>query len=156
MNTEHEFETNSSSQRDFNNEDPRWRKPQSNGCMDTGLKVGCGFILGVLATSLILLIIWGGNMHSSSSDKTDDVETWKDYQTFELSTKNGVVTLHSYMSKDSVKILMGRPHSISVTDLGSAGVNETWEYKGRNSSIPEFTMVFSNGKLESVDQYREP
>jgi len=59
------------------------------------------------------------------------------------------------MSKDSVQILMGRPRTTNVNDLGIAGVNETWEYRGRNKNTDEFILKFTDGELESVEQYRE-
>src|SRR5690606_38623934 len=50
------------------------------------------------------------------SDELDNAR--KNIQPFELTTKNGIVKLHTYMSKDSVQILMGRPQSTDVNDYG--------------------------------------
>ena len=61
--------------------------------------------------------------------------------------------LHTYMSKDSVQILMGRPQSTDINDYGFGGVIETWKYKGSNRYVDEFTIEFANGKLKSVRQY---
>lgn len=73
---------------------------------------------------------------------------------FELSTKRGDITLHTLMPKDSVRILMGKPNTVDVDDIGM-DVYETWKYKGRNRVIDEFTVEFVNGRLRSVRQYRE-
>ena len=59
------------------------------------------------------------------------------------------------MPKDSVKMLMGKPTSVDVSNLGVVGVHETWEYKGSNRYINEFTLEFVNGELESVSKYQE-
>lgn len=59
------------------------------------------------------------------------------------------------MSKDSVQILMGRPQSTDIQDIGGMGIYETWKYKGRNQYVDEFTLRFKDGELESVHQYRE-
>jgi len=79
----------------------------------------------------------------------------KNIQSFELTTKNGIVKLHTYMSKDSVQILMGRPQSTDINDYGFGGVIETWKYKGSNRYVDEFTIEFANGKLKSVRQYKD-
>lgn len=52
-------------------------------------------------------------------------------------------------------MLMGKPTSVDVSNLGVVGVHETWEYKGSNRYINEFTLEFVNGELESVSQYQE-
>lgn len=75
--------------------------------------------------------------------------------TFELSTKNGPVTLRTGMPKDSVRRLMGTPYTTDVNDLGYMGVIEIWEYKGRNRYVSEFRLEFNNNRLKSVHQYRE-
>lgn len=60
------------------------------------------------------------------------------------------------MSKDSVRILMGRSESTSIDNSGINGeVIETWKYKGSNTYIDEFTIQFSNGKLKSLSQYKD-
>lgn len=152
---EQDFEENSNYQRNFNNGDPRWAKPQNSGCFDTGLKVGCGFILGVLMILFVISFMNRDNTQVTKTDSEENTDSMVNYQTFELSTKKGIVKLHTCMSKDSVKILMGRPQTTSVNSVGSE-VYETWEYKGRNHYSPEFTIEFTNGELESVDQSLEP
>lgn len=74
----------------------------------------------------------------------------RNIQWFELSTRKGVVKLHTYMPKDSVQMLMGRPHATSIRTYGNR-VNETWTYN--NGFFPETEFEFVNGELKSVDQY---
>lgn len=74
----------------------------------------------------------------------------RNIQWFELSTRKGVVKLHTYMPKDSVQMLMGRPHATSIRTYGNR-VNETWTYQNGFFSETEFEFV--NGELKSVRQY---
>lgn len=79
----------------------------------------------------------------------------RNIQWFELSTRKGVVKLHTYMPKDSVQMLMGRPHATSIRTYGDR-VNETWRYEKRlyeDIYTTEFSFEFVNGELKSVDQY---
>jgi hypothetical protein len=117
--------------------------------MSTFLKIVLGFVLGVICTIGVLFVI-GLGMNARQS-----IEEPRNIQSFELSTKNGIVKLHTYMPKDSVQILIGRPQSTDVNDMGRFGVHETWEYKGRNEYTNEFTIEFTDGELKSVRQYRE-
>lgn len=142
--------------------------------MNTFWKVALGFILGVVSTFGVLYIM--GTMQKTEEEELRDeirIQALKNLkesmgefdidengqrnnESFELTTKKGIVNLHTYMSKDSVKILMGRPESTSIDDSGYNGmVTETWKYKGSNKVFDEFTILFTNGKLKSVSQYKE-
>lgn len=142
--------------------------------MNTFLKIALGFVLGAVCTVGVLYII--GTMENTEENQlreeirtqalknlkqsldefdTDENEQ-RNIQSFELTTKNGIVKLHTYMSKDSVQILMGRPQSTDIDDYGYKGeVRETWKYKGTNRYIDEFTIEFTNGKLKSVRQFKD-
>lgn len=117
--------------------------------MKTFLKIALGFVLGVVCTIGVLFVF-------AASQNTDrDRNESRNIQSFELTTKNGIVKLHTYMSKDSVQILMGRPQSTDVNDYGFGEVIETWKYKGTNRYVDEFTIEFTNGKLKSVRQFKD-
>jgi hypothetical protein len=142
--------------------------------MNTFFKIALGFVLGVVCTIGVLFLIANTkenqlkeeirnqlleNLKQSLSELNEEAPNEyepRNIQSFELSTKNGVIKLHTYMPKDSVQILMGRPQSTDVDNRGSFGVHETWEYKGRNRYTSEFTIEFTDGELKSVRQYREP
>ena len=122
--------------------------------MNTFLKIAIGFVSGIICTIVGLYIIGMTQnteeeqlkedvrisalkslkniLDNSEKELEDDFEK-KNIQFFELSTKKGVVKLHTYMSKDSVQLLMGRPQStdVDVWDFNDE-VRETWKYKGRN------------------------
>lgn len=141
--------------------------------MNTFLKIALGFVLGAVCTVGVLYII--GTLNNTEEnqlreeirmqalknmkqflDESDaDDNDQKNIQSFELTTKNGIVKLHTYMSKDSVQILMGRPKSTDVNDYGFGEVIETWKYKGTNRYVDEFTIEFTNGKLKSVRQFKD-
>lgn len=144
--------------------------------MNTFLKIAIGFVSGIICTIVGLYII-GMTQNTEENQLKEDIRISalrelknildnpepeivieeevekKNIQFFELSTKKGVVKLHTYMSKDSVQILMGRPQStdVDVWDFNDE-VHETWKYKGRSEYGSEFTLEFVNGELISVDQ----
>ena len=141
--------------------------------MNTFLKIAIGFILGVVCTIVGLYVVGMTqnteeeqlkedvrisalkslkNILDNSEKKLEDDFEKKNIQWFELSTKNGVVKLHTYMSTDSVRILMGRPQSTDVDINYNDEVSETWKYKGRSSYGSEFTLKFVDGELISVAQ----
>lgn len=97
------------------------------------------------------------NRINQSFDPTDiNGDDKRNIQFFELSTNKGIVELHTYMLKDSVKALMGRPQSTDVDQYGyNDDVQETWRYKGSNKYSYKFTINFINGELKSVDQNKE-
>jgi len=142
--------------------------------MNTFLKISLGFVLGVVCTIGVLYIIAATQnteenrlreeirmkalkkLNQSFGESDTDEDEQRNIQSFELTTKKGIVKLHTYMSKDSVKILMGRPQSTDINDYGyNDEVHETWKYKGSNEYIDEFTIEFINSKLKSVRQYKE-
>lgn len=140
--------------------------------MNTFFKIMLGFVLGVVCTIGVLFIIAATQKTEEnqlrkeirmkalksldqSFSEIDEAEE-RNIQSFELTTKNGIVKLHTYMPKDSVQILMGRPQTTDIYDDGYGEVSETWKYKGSNSVCDEFTIKFINGELKSVSQYKEP
>jgi hypothetical protein len=140
--------------------------------MNTFLKITLGFVLGVIFTFGVLYILGKTqnteenklreeirmralNELKQSFDKRNSDEIERDItQSFELTTKTGIVKLHTNMLKDSVQILMGRPESTDVNST-SDRVYEEWKYKGANEYRYEFTIEFMNGRLKSVRQYKE-
>ena len=108
------------------------------------------FVLGVA----FVVFSRKGHMDFPMEKPVASSEPERVIQAFELSTKNGIKKLHTYMSKDSVQILMGRPDATDVRAVYST-VYEVWKYKGRNMLMDEFTLKFENGELMSVDQYVE-
>ncbi len=142
--------------------------------MNTFWKIGLGFVLGVICTFGVLYTISITqnteenqlreeiriralkNLNQSLNGNYTDENGEQNIQSFELTTKKGIVKLRTYMPKDSVKILMGRPQSTDVQNNEyNEEVSETWKYKGTNRYVDEFTIEFSNGKLKSVDQFKE-
>lgn len=142
--------------------------------MSTFLKIGLGFVLGVICTLGVLYAISIiqnteenqlrdeiriqalKSLNKSLNENNRDVIEEQNIQSFELTTKKGIVKLRTYMHKDSVKILMGRPQTTNIHNNELNGkVEETWKYKGSNKYVDEFTIEFSNGKLISVRQFKD-
>jgi hypothetical protein len=71
-------------------------------------------------------------------------------QYIEVKGKKGSVTLHTGMTKDSVRILVGKPDNVELRSYGNA--LEDWGYKIRNKYIPDLEINFEAGKLKSLRQ----
>lgn len=69
-------------------------------------------------------------------------------QWFELSTRKGIVKLHTYMPKDSVKMRMGRPHTTSIRTYGD-DVHEKWEYEKKSMTICTLLNLVLNSSMEN-------
>lgn len=87
--------------------------------------------------------------------KIEEKKEKRNIQHFELSTRRGIVKLHTFMHKDSVQLLMGRARTVDIDTKYDGDIEETWKYKGSNEYLDEFTIVFINGELKSVKQYKE-
>lgn len=140
--------------------------------MNTFLKITLGIIIGAVSTLTVLYLI-SKTQNTEENQLREEIRIQslknlkelmtehnndgnKNIESFELSTEKGIIKLHTYMSKDSVKLLMGRPESTDIYDNGYDGkIAETWQYKGSNKYTDEFTIEFINGKLTSVSQYKE-
>ena len=71
-------------------------------------------------------------------------------QYIEVKGKKGNVTLHTGMSKDSVRVLVGKPDEVELRSYGNA--LEDWGYKIRNNYVPDLEINFEAGKLKSLRQ----
>lgn len=120
------------------------------------------FIGGMLAGALLLYAI-GFRTESSVkeqlklqlletlSNNLADLNREADIQYVEVKGKKGNVTLHTGMSKDSVKILLGKPDKVDLHSIGNT-TYETWGYKLKNNYLSDLDIEFNNGKLKSVRQ----
>jgi hypothetical protein len=71
-------------------------------------------------------------------------------QYIEVKGKKGNVILHTGMTKDSVRILVGKPDNVELRSYGNA--LEDWGYKIRNNYVPDLGINFEAGKLKSLRQ----
>lgn len=71
-------------------------------------------------------------------------------QYIEVIGKKGKATLHNYISKDSVKILLGKPDKATMNTYSNK-VRENWDYKINDDY--SLDLDFENGKLTNVNQY---
>lgn len=71
-------------------------------------------------------------------------------QYIEVKGKKGNVTLHTGMTKDSVRKLVGKPDNVELRSYGNA--LEDWGYKIRNNYVADLEINFEAGKLKSLRQ----
>lgn len=105
-----------------------------------------GFVAGIIFTFLTLSII------SMASNNNHGNEEEIEVQYFDVKGKNGNVTLHNGISKDSVRILVGKPDQIDVSKVLNS-TYESWGYKLYNEYAPDLEIKFQDGKLEGVSHY---
>ena len=70
-------------------------------------------------------------------------------QYIEVKGKKGNVTLHTGMSKDSVRILVGKPDKVELRPFNFSTLEE-WGYKIKNNYITDLEISFEAGKLTSL------
>jgi hypothetical protein len=117
------------------------------------------FIGGMVAGALLLYAI-GFRKESSVREQLgrELIETLShnltnqegEVQYIEVKGKKGNVTLHTGMTKDSVRILVGKPDNVELRSYGNA--LEDWGYKIRNNYVPDLEINFEAGKLKSLRQ----
>lgn len=72
-------------------------------------------------------------------------------QFIEVKGRNGNVTLHTGMPKDSVEILIGKPDDIDLYEsLGK--YREKWGYKLKNDYTASLVINFEDGELKGIRQ----
>lgn len=107
------------------------------------------FILGFIAGGVCLFVfgLFAMLYINNGSERYDDI----DY--FEVNGCNGVVTLHTYMSKDSVRLLVGAPADTTFT-YNEYENCETWTYEFDDQRSQDHIRIlklrFEDGWLYSV------
>lgn len=114
-----------------------------------------GFVAGIFATIIVLYLISLG-VKSNSNNSFDKANLKIEY--IEVKGKKGNVKLHTGMSKDSVKLLVGKPDAINLDEIGNIRF-EKWGYKINNKygmpkeyQIPDLNIEFEDGRLNGVKQ----
>jgi hypothetical protein len=119
------------------------------------------FIAGMIGGALLLYAI-GFRTESSVreqlrleliktlSDNFASLDQIPNVQYIEVRGKKRSVTLHTGMSKDSVRILLGKPDNVALRSYGNA--LEDWGYKIKNRYMADLEINFEDGKLKSLRQ----
>lgn len=105
-------------------------------------KFGCGFVLGI-AFAVLFLPMLSILFHDEKKPKA------KYYVT--VLGKNGDVTLYLGMPRDSVRLLLGKPSTQSLS-ASTFVTSEYWGYKINNDFIEDLTVIFENDKLIKINQ----
>lgn len=86
----------------------------------------------------------------------DDTKPVQNIQYVDIRGKHGEVTVHTNMSKDSVKILVGKPTRVDLRTYGN-NAHEDWEYifpgEGLYGTPRELRISFINGELKEIHEY---
>lgn len=109
-----------------------------------------GFVAGILATIFVLFLI-SHAVSSNHSENEVQAQHIEQVHYIEVRGKKGNVTLHTGMSKDSVKILVGKPDETQLREFLNT-YHETWGYKLKNKYISDLDIDFEDGKLKGVRQ----
>lgn len=133
---------------------------------------GCVFVLGFLAAIFLVTLIpfLNGKNKASEPQQTDEVvneevivedfmkqaKPVENIQYIDIRGKHGEVTVHTNMSKDSVKILVGKPTRVDLRTYGN-NAHEDWEYifpgEGLYGTPRELRISFINGELKEIHEY---
>ena len=130
---------------------------KKNGCLNTGLKVGCGFILGIFF-SLMAAYFWSSGSEGNSDNGMEYPSNYsgvgeydepeRPAQYFKVRSKKAKATIHTGMSKDSVLILLGQP-----TEFSSSEYHDEITYRYGSYDLNSLRIEFRDGKISSVSQH---
>lgn len=127
------------------------------------------FIIGMVIGALISYYILKGNnnlaeksdakqlrqeMLQSISNSLSDLNKDPEVQHVEIKGKKGNVTIHTGMTKDSARLIVGKPDEVNLRTSGNS-TYETWGYyirARRDIKITDLKIEFVNGKLKGIDQ----
>ncbi len=122
---------------------------------NTWLILIIGIVLGVILMYVVKM--------NSKTKEEKELETYlelvkqiqnqkSDIQYFEVKGKKGLVLIHTELSKDSAKILLGKPTKTEMDNyLGN--VSESWNYDLNHDENTDLTLNFRNGVLYDYTEY---
>ncbi len=116
-----------------------------------------GMIVGGILTIALLFKVGINNVSNDSLHEDNEVvqeEVKKEpIHYFEVKKGSKYIELHTYMPKDSVALLLGKPDKVDMHyNEYSDIMQETWIYEDA-WEIPEHSINFENGKLTQVMSY---
>ena len=124
---------------------------KKSGCFGNFMKVGCGFVIGVLFAAYF----FSGSPVKSSDRKNpfqNDSYLYEEeempIQYFQVRSKKGKATIHTGMPKDSVIILLGQP-----TEFTTNSYTDFITYRFGPYDTNSLRIEFSDGVISSVSQY---
>lgn len=116
-----------------------------------------GMIVGGILSIALLVIVGTSYVSNDTTHEGNEVvkeEVRKEpIHTFEVKKGSKYIELHTYMPKDSVALLYGKPDKVNMNyNEYSDIMDEKWIYEN-NWEIPECIFEFENGKLTQVTSY---
>lgn len=138
---------------DYGNERSIYIENRNSSCLADSLKVGCGFILGVLCTITFLFFFYYSFSKVENIGYENDLSSLYDDSSeevkyFKVRSKKGKATIHTGMSKDSVILLLGEP-----TEFMSSDYIDEITYRYGNYDLNSLRIEFIKGKVQNVSQY---
>ncbi|MCM1290866.1 MAG: hypothetical protein NC201_02145 [Prevotella sp.] len=129
------------------------------------------FLIGFLTGGAIvfaIMFLYSLSTHSLKEQKKETLEEFiakneqameqqkrNNMQYIEVKGKDGEIILHTFMHKDSVKTLMGKPSRSDMMTIGTDN-HETWTYEFPGEGLYEparrLCIEFINGELESLSE----
>ena len=124
------------------------------------------FIIGMIAGAVLLYVTqFTINKRTKISDeeklrqqlietltnKFTDINKVSESHYIDVNGKKGLVTLHTGMPKDSVKLLIGKPDEVRLNEIYNTHY-EKWGYKINNNNFADLYVDFENGILAGVRQ----
>jgi hypothetical protein len=120
--------------------------------LEEGLKVGCGFILGVVSTVMFLSFSYFASVSNYSDEESEKKALYgvskEEFQYYNVKSKKRKATIHTGMPKDSVILLLGEP-----TEFTSSDYIDEIVYRYGKYDINSLRIEFRKGKVKNVSQY---
>lgn len=116
------------------------------------------FILGI-AIGMLVMFLFNFN-HKTAEEKEmemtlemlEQIKNQKpSMQYAEIKGKNGLVTIHTEISKDSAKILLGKPTKTEMRTILNT-IHETWTYDINKDGVSDLHLEFENGILDNFTE----
>lgn len=116
--------------------------------MKTFLHILIGFVIGVICTLGVLYIM--ALYHQNTLEAID-----APYNSYNIKTKDGTVTLHTGMPRDSVYLILGEPDSFQTFNVQGHAL-EMSGFKISSKLVPDLDLTFEDGLLRDVSQHSLP
>lgn len=82
---------------------PFYAAKRRNGCLEEGLKVGCGFILGVVSTVMFLSFSYFASVSNYSDEESEKKALYgvskEEFQYYNVKSKKRKATIHTIVSR---------------------------------------------------------
>ena len=117
-----------------------------------------GMVVGALTLYFILYLRTNSEeerlreqLIETITGKLAEASKQPEIQYIDVKGRKGNVTVYTGMSKDSVKLLLGKSDEVNLYEIGNIH-HEKWGYRLKNQYVSDLEIEFENGKLSGVRQ----